>query len=324
MSLIFDPQNTEIRQLLDTDARPVWQRAVLNTVAKAGRVLVTPTRKTGGAFTSQKVLPKVDIYGRPIVNKPGIYPYGSATGTTPVTSTSLKAGTYKRAKIKGKGVTKRKAEKIWGRYVPCDGITNAANTSIDTGVKAQDNIEMLIRVKATTGSFYILQSRENIGATIYGVSGSSANNTIVFAGITSDITRTEDHIYTIKGTVINSVGTLYVKDETTGLEATKTATVSRTYPSPTTIKLFGDASKIASGATVYRAYIKVNGQMAWDMYPAVDVNNSNAPVAYDDVTHAASTVKSGSITRGGLLVPITGTSSTPAPTENDILVSWEE
>lgn len=223
-----------------------------------------------------------------------------------VTITEAKMKACEEFLINGKAVTKRKQEKLWGRYVPCDGITNGNNTSIDTGVKAQDNMEMLVRVKAITGSFYILQSRETSNAKIYGITGSQTNDTIIFFGVTSGITRTSGHIYTIKGTLVNNAVTLYVKDETAGTEDTKTGTLTDyTFPAPTTIKLFGDANKLDAGATVYRAYIKVNGQMAWDMYPCVDVNNSNAPVAYDDVTHAASVKVSGSITAGSLIQPIT-------------------
>lgn len=220
------------------------------------------------------------------------YPYFSPTKVLP----SLKAF--------GGTIQRHKQNKLWSRYVPCDGITNALSTSIDTGVKAQSNMEMFIRFKAITGSFYILQARQNTGASIYGISGSQSGNTINFFDTTSSIVRTEGHIYTVKGTYNNGSVTLYVKDETTGQEDTKTGTSSPTFPSPTTIKLFGDASLVSKDVTVYRAYIKVNGEMAWDMYPAVDVVDSNKVVAYDDVTHAASEKLSGSFTGGELIQPI--------------------
>lgn len=209
--------------------------------------------------------------------------------------------------------SKHKAEALWGRWVPCDGITNASSTSIDTGIKAQDNIELFIRVKGVADSFYILQARESSGGKIYGISGSQTGNTITSFGVTSDIARTAGHIYTIKATLSNGSVTLYVNDETTGEEDTKTGTVTASaypLPSPTTIKLYGDYSKLPAAATVYRAYIKVNGEMAWDMYPAVDVTDSNAPVAYDDISHKASTVVSGSVTGGELIQPITYAEST--------------
>lgn len=223
-----------------------------------------------------------------------------------ITITEAKMKACEEFFINGKAVTKRKQEALWGRYIPCDGITNGANTSIDTGVKAADNIEMLVRVKAITGSFYILQARQSTNATIYGITGSQTNDTIIFFGVTSGITRTTGHIYTIKGTLVNGAVTLYVKDETAGTEDTKTGTLTGyTFPSPTTIKLFGDANKLDAGATVYRAYIKINGQMAWDMYPASDTTTAfNSIIAYDDVTHAKSTVVSGNITGGSLIQPI--------------------
>ena len=242
----------------------IWERAVPVTTAKSNPVSFTNTRKT--PFDA--------------------LPHLKAFGATPV---------------------KHKAPALWGQYVPCDGITNASSTSIDTGVKAQDNIEMLVRFKAVTDSFYILQARETGSAKIYGLSGSQTGNTITSFGLTSAIKRTAGHICTVKMTMVNRAVTLYVKDETTGEEDTKTGTASASdypFPSPTTIKLFGDASKIASGVTVYRAYIKVDGEMKWDMYPAVNVDNSNAPVAYDDVAHNASTVVSGSITGSSLIQPI--------------------
>lgn len=71
-------------------------------------------------------------------------------------------------------------------------------------------------------------------------------------------------------TMVNRAVTLYVKDETTGTEDTKTGTVYEAdypFPSPTTIKLFGDARKVASGVTIYESYIKVNGEYVWQSMP---------------------------------------------------------
>ena len=253
----------------------LWERAVQCVTDKQPVVSFRNTRRTNG-----------DGVNYPVFQAGQVLPHLKAHGATPV---------------------KHKAPKLWGQYVPCDGITNGASTSIDTGIKAQDNIEVYVRVLAKTDSFYILQARETGSAKIYGISGSQTGNTITSFGLTSGIARTVGHIYTLKLTIINRAVTLYVKDETTGTEDTKTGTVTASaypFPSPTTIKLFGDASRITSGVTVYRAYIKVNGQAVWDMYPCVDVTDNNRVVAYDDVAHDASTVVSGSITGGNLIQPI--------------------
>lgn len=249
-----------------------WTRAVDVSIAKTQSATIHPTRKSNGDDISYPAIPqalsKVDIFG--------------------------------------KAVTTRKAEALWGRYVPVDGITNASNTSIDTGIKAQNNMEMFVRIKASTGSFHLLQARETGTSVFYGIGGGGLSGTRIFVfNRLSEISITNGHIYTIKGAYTNGAVTLYVKDETTGTEDTQTGTTSAlVFPSPTTIKLFGDASLIDAGTTVYRAYIKVNGVMVWDMYPCVDIVDNNKVVAYDDVAHAASTIVSGSVTGGSLIQPI--------------------
>lgn len=261
-------EQVEDKRHFDSNGNVDWERAVPTTTSKAAMVSFRNTRKVDTNFGQTDVLSSLKAFG-----------------ATPV---------------------KHKQPKLWSQYMPCDGITNASSTSIDTGIKAQSNMEIFVRVMAKTDSFYILQARETGTATIYGLSGSQTGNTITSFGLTSGITRTTGHIYTIKVTLDNGTITLYVKDETAGTEDTKTGTLtaSYTFPSPTTMKLFGDASKITSGTTVYRAYIKVNGAMAWDMYPVVNVVDNNTVVAYNDMTHAASTMKSGSITGGELIQPI--------------------
>lgn len=127
-----------------------WDRAIAIALAKAQSATIHPTRKSNGNDISYPAIPnalsEVDIFGRNIVNKPGIYPYGSATGTTPVASTSLKAGTYKRARIKGKGVTKRKQAALWGRYAPCEYIGFDGLPYIDLApLTTESDIEITFR-----------------------------------------------------------------------------------------------------------------------------------------------------------------------------------
>lgn len=153
---------------------------------------------------------------------------------------------------------------------PVVSVTNGNSTSVDTNIKYNDNVELFIRCKAITGSFYILQSRNTGTGTIYGISGSQSGETINAFGVNSNIIRTAGHIYTIKATLSNRNVTLYVKDETAGVEDTKTGTADASnypFPAPSTIKLFGDASKVASGVEVYDAYIKQGSEKIWECKP---------------------------------------------------------
>lgn len=188
-------------------------------------------------------------------------------------------------------------------YTQMNGITNGASTYVNTGIKpAVDDVEIELRVKPSTGSWYILQSR---GSAIWGISGSSSGSTILLGWggnsflCQSTIIRDTTHTYYVKATMNNGNATLYVKDETANTEDTKTATYTSAVPT-LPFWLYGNQNndRVAAGNTVYMARIKVGGETVMDYAPAL--NASNVVGFYDKAT-------------GNFVVSSAGTLSTDQP-----------
>lgn len=161
-------------------------------------------------------------------------------------------------------------------YLETDYSTNSSATSIQTPVyfDFSKNYEFEIRVKAQSGSWYILQSRTSSTGNIVGLAGGNSGSTIIWgvtyeSGITSAITRTAGHILYIKATAQNGVLTLYVKDETAGTEDTQTGTYT---PDSTVMSrpvfLWGNGfQNVAQDSDVYMVKIKENGVTLVDYIP---------------------------------------------------------
>lgn len=193
-------------------------------------------------------------------------------------------------------------------YKALNGITNGSGTYIDTGITPTvDNVEIELRVKPTTGSWYILQSRAS-GSAIWGVSGSSSGATILLGwGGTgtlcqSSITRDPTHTYYVKATMNNGIATLYVKDETADTEDTKTSTYTSAVPS-LPFWLYGNQNldRVAAGNTVYMARIKIGGVTVMDYVPAL--NPSMVVGFYDKVTGNFKVSNEGTLTADQTIVP---------------------
>ena len=193
-------------------------------------------------------------------------------------------------------------------YTQMVSVANMASTLLDTGLlPTVDDIEFEIRVKPSTGSWYIFQSRP-VGGNITGISGSSSGQTITFSwsgtALTSSITRDTSHIFYVKGTAKNGVITLYVKDETAGTEDTQTG--SYTFSAPTSnFYLWGNekGDKVAANNWVYYARMKVGGQTVMDYVPCM--NGSNVLGFYDKATQEFKTKTSstGGLTADQTVVP---------------------
>ena len=193
-------------------------------------------------------------------------------------------------------------------YKALNGITNGSGTYIDTGITPTvDNVEIELRVKPTTGSWYILQSRAS-GSAIWGVSGSSSGATILLGwGGTgtlcqSSITRDPTHTYYVKATMNNGIATLYVKDETADTEDTKTSTYTSSLPS-LPFWLYGNQNydRVIAGNTVYMARIKIGGVTVMDYVPAL--NPSMVVGFYDKVTGNFKVSNEGTLTADQTIVP---------------------
>ena len=193
-------------------------------------------------------------------------------------------------------------------YTLLNGVANGSGTYIDTGITpAVDDVEIEIRVKPTTGSWYILQSRAS-GGTIWGISGSSSGATILlgWGGVgslcQSSIIRDPTHTYYVKATMNNGNATLYVKDETDNTEDTKTATYTSAVPS-LPFWLYGNqnSDRVNSGNTVYMARIKVGGVTVMDYVPAL--NPSTVVGFYDKTTGNFKVSDAGTLTADQTIVP---------------------
>lgn len=193
-------------------------------------------------------------------------------------------------------------------YKALNGIANGSGTYVDTGIiPAVDDVEIEIRVKPTTGSWYILQNRAS-GGTIWGISGSSTGSTILlgWGGLgtlcQSSITRDPTHTYYIKATMNNGNATLYVKDETANTEDTKTNTYTSAVPT-LPFWLYGNQNndRVAAGNTVYMARVKVGGVTVMDYVPAL--NPSMVVGFYDKATGNFKVSDAGTLTADQTIVP---------------------
>ena len=125
-------------------------------------------------------------------------------------------------------------------YTQVNYVTNTAPTAVNTGIMIDfaKNYEFEVECRATTGSWFILQSRESISLPNTGITGSGTGDTILLvvdgtAVCKSRITRTLGNRLYIKATLNNGTGTLYVKDITAGTEDTVTGTYSTSATNPT-------------------------------------------------------------------------------------------
>jgi len=165
---------------------------------------------------------------------------------------------------------------------------NQRDKYINTGIiPNQDNVVMEIKVRPTSGSWYIWQNRDSVNG-IYGITGSRNNNTIGIRcanddrQITSTITRNETHIYIIRATYNNGNATLYVKDLTANQEAVNTGTytyVQQTLP----LWMFGNqqGNYIQGDNRVYYAKMWVGGDLVMDYEPGIQ---DGVAGFYDNVT----------------------------------------
>ena len=180
-------------------------------------------------------------------------------------------------------------------------VSNAANTYLDTGIiPTVDNVVMEMKVKPSTGSWYIWQNRRS--SNLYGISGSQNGDKISFnqansQAITSNIVRT-GNVLTVRVSAQNGIATLSVDDEVSNNSDTKTGTyefVSQTLP----LWMFGNqnGNRVDSGNAVYYAKMYMNDELVMDYIPAK--RNSDGVVGfYDLVSRTFKSSSEGELTAG--------------------------
>lgn len=196
-------------------------------------------------------------------------------------------------------------------YTRLEYVENSANTYVGTDVIPNvDDVEINVRFykSGSGGSNYILLSRETSSGTIYGISGSATGSKIAASwggsNVVSSITRQDGHIYNINAKFVNGVATLYVRDETTGNEATNTGTY--TFEVPTSpFGIFGNygGNRIGAGQRVFSAWIKVSGAYVMNYLPA---SYSGTPGFYDMYSKTFKGATVGTLIAGGDTEAFTG------------------
>lgn len=199
-------------------------------------------------------------------------------------------------------------------YTQVDGVTNASGGYIDTGIVADvDDMEYDVVATYTSSnstSWYLLQSRANNGSAIYGISGSTSNNTFIgaFSGINisipySTMNRQNGHTYHVNFVCKNGTGTITVEDLTDGTTATATDAYTFTAATSNTglFSNFVSGGTLADGCTyVLSAYIKKSGVKVMDY---TSCTQSSVAGFYDKVTNSLKGATSGSFVAGTTTVP---------------------
>lgn len=199
----------------------------------------------------------------------------------------------------------RHASGLPNEYTLVENVRNASSTVATTNINDDvDDVEYEIRVKPAAGSWYIFQSRASANAYIYGISGSSSGNTITFnvggtVSLISDIgARSPDHIYLVRASHKNGVATLYVRDEITGDEDTKTATYDTAdyVASQISTRFWGNSQNTVNANNyIYHAKMRKGGELVID---AVPVTYSGEAGLYDYVSGTFIGATQGSLIAG--------------------------
>ncbi len=164
-------------------------------------------------------------------------------------------------------------------YTQLEYVSNASSTRLDTWIyHTSQNTKFVAKTKWVLWSFYLLQSRGTDSSIVW-ISGSTTWSTITFnypnVLLRSSIRRNTSTIYTIQAEWNNWTATLYVKNETDGIEDTNTATYSTFSPNNTQFCVWWNTqwNFINNGANIYTAQIRQNWVLVFNWIPCKDSNN---------------------------------------------------
>ena len=150
--------------------------------------------------------------------------------------------------------------------------------SLDTGISYSDDFELKITTYSqnSSGTWYLIGSSGNST----GIQGQSSGNICLYLDgtsiLSSTMSRTTGHIYTIVEKFKNGTASLYIKDETDGTEEFKTtAYTSTSFTSVTPILWRSNANRMVSGNRVYRVEIWKSGTKVLDWIPVYNVTTDN-------------------------------------------------
>ena len=168
-----------------------------------------------------------------------------------------------------------------GLYQPLESAyNNNQSTRIDTGIAAyNDDVEFHIRFKQTQNGIYMRLFGADTGGSLRYRLGFVALTTggitlccrSTTGALTSAITRTKDHVYTLVGKLKDGSISLYVKDETDGTSDYQEGAYDVDTGYAPEIRLFylsNQNAYQASGTHVYGAKLKVKGKTVMNYVPA--------------------------------------------------------
>ena len=171
---------------------------------------------------------------------------------------------------------------------------------IDTGIMPEvgDVLEIMFTPGSAGISNYLIQSRNTSSGTIFGISGSQSDDSIMatWGGVSvkaQDIVRKANHKYYIKASFLTTGTTLYIKDLTDKTEETRTGTLGETEP-VATYYLFGNkgGQTLQSVYSTYMARI-TNGNRVKLFYLPDKYNDTTG--FYNEVTGTIVTATSGTL-----------------------------
>lgn len=175
--------------------------------------------------------------------------------------------------------------------------------SLDTGISYSDDFELKITAysQSSSATWYLIGSSGDST----GIQGQSSGDICLYLDgtniLSSTMSRTAGHIYTIVEKFKNGTASLYIKDETDGTEEFKTtAYTSTSFTSVTPILWRSGANRMASGNRVYRVEIWKGGTKVLDWIPMYNVTSDNYGF-WDTVTESVKGYTQGYILGGNIV-----------------------
>lgn len=214
--------------------------------------------------------------------------------------------------LKAFGATpvKRKQDKLWSRYVPCEYIESSSRQYIDTGIIADNNTEVELDYAIfSNGSVYIFGTR--IGSPQYfTISGSQTGgtNTNFVNGTSANVNvgnRVGDVWNRLYQKVSTNNGTVNWNATNKDTQVSNSGTYNATIPTlETTLRLFSNSTDYEQHGRIYSCKLKQNNTLVRDFIPVKDTIN-NVYGMWDRVTETFyGNAGTGAFTGGELIQPI--------------------
>lgn len=220
------------------------------------------------------------------------------SGVGALTLVNAKANSLEYLKLFGKTINQSILPSGYTQYTY---LRNSQYATLDTGfIPTVDDIVLDIRCFCWgAATFYIWQSCDRPGGNILGIGGETTGATINLYGgdgtiaVTSGISRTSGHTYHIVATLKNGNATLYVRDETAGVEDTQTGTYTFTANATGFAFFWNKNNNSASGYRIMTAKCWYQGELVQNWIPAEAPNGNRGMYNVVDSTFITSSASWG-------------------------------